>query len=412
VYIMPAFIIKMFCCIVMSLLFNFYYGYGDTFGYFTGGGQIRNAFLDNPKYAFELIFKPGNECSPKALEHFEFLTGPQFDNSDSNNMIRMAGITSIAGMGAYLPMAFILATLGLIGTWNIYKVFYAEFPKYYSKIAIACLFAPSAMLWSSGVIKDTVCIFALGICVSAMYNLLKGRHFIRSIIGGVSGAVLLLLLKDYLFYTFIVCLVVVFFYFKLIKNEKPAIRYGFRALSVLGLIAFIFWYSSNSAYVAEAFFEGFQKKTEVLQTAMTQSNEESGGAGYTISNVDDTSPLGILRSFVISLGTTFFRPFLWECRNPIMFFNALESFAVMILVLYLLVKTKVYGFFTFAFSNQVLLFAFLYAIMLGALVGFVSFNFGTLVRYKMPLVSLLYTFLTLMYEKTREKHHTVQEPAV
>ncbi len=412
VYIMPAFIIKMVCCVAMSLLFNFYYGYGDTFGYFTGAGQIRNAFLDHPKYALELIFKHGIDCSPKALEHFEFLTGPQFDFTESNNMIRIAGVVSIAGMGAYLPMACILATLGLIGVWNIYKVFYSEFPKYYSKIAIACLFAPSAMLWSSGVIKDTVCIFALGLCVSAMYNLLKGRHFIRSIIGGVAGAVLLLLLKDYLFITFITALAFVFFYFKLIKNEKPVVKYGSRALTVIGLIGFIFWYSNNSGYVAEAFFEGFQKKTEVLQTAMTQTNEEHGGSGYTIANVDDTSPLGILRSFFISLGTTYFRPFLWECRNPIMFFNALESFAVLLLFLYLLVKTKFYGFFTFAFSNQVLLFAFLYAIMLGALVGFVSFNFGTLVRYKMPLVPLLYTYLVLLYEKTREKHHSLPEPAV
>jgi hypothetical protein len=59
----------------------------------------------------------------------------------------------------------------------------------------------------------------------------------------------------------------------------------------------------------------------------------------------------------------------------------------------------------------VLLFAFLYAIMLGALVGFVSFNFGTLVRYKMPLVPLLYTYLALLYEKTHNKHQSIPAPA-
>jgi hypothetical protein len=398
-FIMPAFVVKMFCCVAMSLLFNYYYGYGDTFGYFTGGGQIRAAFLDNPQYAAELIFKPGSECSSRAFEHFDFMSAPEFDISDSNNMIRIAGVASIVGMGAYLPMAFLLATLGLVGTWNMYKVFYGEFPQHSSKIAMTCLFAPSAMLWSSGVIKDTVCLFGLGLCVIAMYNLLKGRHFIRSVVGGVAGTVLLLLIKSYLFFTFAASLAVVVFYFKLIKNERPLLRYGFRALALIGLVVFAVWYANNASYVAEVFFEGFQKKTEVLQNAMTKNNDDYGGSGYTIPNVTDTSPLGILRSFLISLATTFFRPFFWECRNPIMFFNALESFAVMLLVMYLLFKSKFYGFFRFAFSNPVLLFAFLYATMLGALVGFVSYNFGTLVRYKMPLVPLLYTFLILMYEK-------------
>jgi hypothetical protein len=412
IYLFPAFIVKMVCCVAMACLIHFYYGYGDTFNYFTGANEIRDAFLDNPYYAYELTFKPGVECSQKAMEHFNYLSPVAYDLSNANNMIRISGIISILGMGCYIPMAFILGTLGLTGVWNIYKVFYAEFPKHYNKIAITCLFAPSAMLWSAGVIKDTLCIFGLGLCISAMYNFYKGRHLIRSVFGMAAGAIFLLLLKDYLFYTFIAALAVAFFYFKLLKNERPWLKYGFRALSVIGLIVFIFWYVNNSVYVYDNVFDSFKKKTEVLQNVTMQVNETEGGAGYTISNVDDTSPLGVLRSVAISLGTTYFRPFLWECRSPIMFLNALESFAVLLMVLYLLVKTKVVGFFTFAFSNHVLLFSFIYFILLGALVGFVSFNFGTLVRYKMPMVPLFYTYLILLYEKVRHRPQTVEAAPV
>jgi hypothetical protein len=403
-YLVPAFVAKMISCVAMACLVQFYYGYGDTFNYYTGGLEIRDAFLDHPYYAYELIFKPGIECSPRALEHFNYLTPASYDLSTPNNMIRMSGVISILGMGAYIPMSFILSTLALNGVWNIYRVFYAEFPKHSNMIVLTCLFAPSAMLWSVGVIKDTVCIFGLGLCISAMYNFYKGRHYLRSIAGMAAGAILLLLLKDYLFYTFAAALAVAFFYFKLLKNERPVLKYAFRALSVIGLAGFIFWYANNSAYVYENVFEGFQKKTEVLQNVTMQVNESEGGSGYTIPNVDDTSPLGVLRSTVLSLGTTFFRPFFWECRSPIMLLNALESFAVLLLVLYLLYKTKVVGFFTFAFSNHVLLFSFIYFILLGALVGFVSFNFGTLVRYKMPLIPLFYTYLILLYEKVRHGH--------
>jgi hypothetical protein len=403
-YLVPLFIVKMVCCVGMACLIHFYYGYGDTFNYYTGGLEIRNAFLDNPYYAFELIFKPGIECSGKAMEHFNYLSAAAFDMSNANIMIRIAGVASILGMGSYISMSFILGTLGLVGVWNIYRVFCAEFPRHYHKIAITCLFAPSAMLWSSSVIKDTVCIFGLGLCVSAVYNFYKGNHFVKSVIGLIAGAALILMLKDYLFFTFMAALAVVFFYFKLLKNDRPVLKYGFRVLSIIGLLFFIYWYSNNSVYIYENFFESFQQKTEVLQTVTMQVNEAEGGAGYSISNVDDTSPLGVLRSTGISLGTTFFRPFLWECRSPIMFFNALESFAVLLLVLYLLIKTRVTGFFTFAFSNPLLLFSFVYFILLGALVGFVSFNFGTLVRYKMPLIPFLYTYLILLFEKQQHKH--------
>ena len=235
-YILPAFIVKFLCCIAMALLYNFYYGYGDTFGYFTGGTEIRKAFLDNPFYAVELIFKPGNEVSDKALEHFNFMSGVKFDQSATNNMIRIAGIAAILGMGTYIPMAFILASLGLIGSWKMYRVFSAEFPQYQKLAVYTCLFSPTALLWSAGVIKDTICLFGLGLCISSIYKILKRTELLQGLIEGLIGAFLLLIIKDYLFHIVLISLAIVLIYFKLISNKTSVVKIISRSLFSLLLL--------------------------------------------------------------------------------------------------------------------------------------------------------------------------------
>ena len=39
-YIIPAFIIKSVCCILLALLYEYYYGYSDSQNYFTGVTNI------------------------------------------------------------------------------------------------------------------------------------------------------------------------------------------------------------------------------------------------------------------------------------------------------------------------------------------------------------------------------------
>src|SRR5436853_5889675 len=54
-FIYPAFFFRLAGCILLSFLYDYYYGYGDTFGYFTGAQETWNAFVTNPKLAWEII---------------------------------------------------------------------------------------------------------------------------------------------------------------------------------------------------------------------------------------------------------------------------------------------------------------------------------------------------------------------
>ena len=56
-YFIPALTCKIAGAIAIGLIYQFYYGGGDTFNYYTyGSARIWDAFQDDPATAFNLIF--------------------------------------------------------------------------------------------------------------------------------------------------------------------------------------------------------------------------------------------------------------------------------------------------------------------------------------------------------------------
>jgi len=78
-----------------------------------------------------------------------------------------------------------------------------------------------------------------------------------------------------------------------------------------------------------------------------------------------------------------------------MVLNFLESFITFLLVIFLIFKTgpiRIYR----KLKQPILLFSLIFSLLMAALVGFVSFNFGTLIRYKTPFEPFFYTMLVII----------------
>lgn len=400
-YIIPAFVFKIIGCVALAALFHFYYGYGDIFNYYTGAVEIWNAFSYKPIYGLELIFKHLDACSPKAQEFAYHMAYKEFSEQTAY-MFRISGFTGLFCFGAYLPIAMIFTTLSFLGSWRIFKCFYEEFPAYHKVLAWGCLFVPTSLVWAGNILKDPLCIFGMGLMVTALYDILKRRFSIRSLIEMFIGAFILWMLKDYILYVLLVALLVSLYHAYVIRNPNRKIRWSVRGLVIVGWVVFLYWYSDNSEVVGDYVFEKFTRKTEVIQGAITKLNEESSSA-YEIPNLGDYSPFGIVSSYLISLATTLFRPFLWESRNIMALLTALESTLVLLLSLWLFIRRGPVRFFSFAGKSPILLFGLVFTLLMAPLVGFISFNFGTLVRYKLPLVPFYYSYILLLWATTRTK---------
>ena len=394
-YILPAFVIKVICCVLLALLYEFYYGFGDPHNYYTGAVEIWNATKENPLYGLDLVFKPINQYSLAEQEFATHISYPAF-SVEIVNIFKVSGFIGMFCFGTYLPIALFISFLSFIGSWKIFIVFTEEFPTYYKQIALTCLFVPSFVFWSTNILKDPLCIYGLGLCVSALYNLMKRRYSFLIILQMFAGAFVMFSLKKYIFFIF--CIAGFFSVgVHLISNSTS--KFLMRLGVFLVLLLLTIWGVSQKDYLFEIFSFGIMQTV----TAVQNVQKDQGGSVYVITNVDSGNFFGIIRTYLQSLNVALFRPYFWESSSAIVFANALESFVVLLFTVYLLIKSKIIGFFTFAFKNRVLTFALVFTLLLAPLAGLISFNFGTLVRYRAPVVPFYYTYLILLYYKTKEK---------
>lgn len=393
-YIFPALICRMAGAIFLSLIFNFYYGYGDTFSYYTGAYEIWDAFTHSPKIALEIIMNHPSAYSADALEYAQHMGYPGFAASHYT-MMKIAGVTGLISFGSYLPIALIFSLLSFFGTWMIFLVFNETYPHLRKYIAITTLFIPTIIVWTNGILKEPICMFALGLCFYAVNDLFKGRHVVRNIFLFALSAVILFNIKAYLLFIFLVGFIF-WLYKTMIRHVSSAfLRVTLKSLIYLAMIGFIIYFFVRENNFVQNAFTSYLKKAENLQSMMISINRDySAGSGYTLPT-NDVSSTGIFQSFLLSLNVSLFRPYLWECNNPLMLLSFVESFAATLFIIYLLFKVGPVNIYK-NFKHPLLIFSLIFSLLLATLVGFISFNFGTLIRYKVPFEPFFYTMLAVI----------------
>lgn len=393
-FIYPALLCKMAGCIFLALILNFYYGYGDTFSYYTGAHEIWTAFIKSPKIAGEIIFNNPKTYSSEALD-YALHSGYTGFAASYYAMFKVAGIIGLFCFGSYLPIALIFSLLSFWGIWMIFLVFNERYPHLRKYIAITTLFIPSVIIWTTGILKEPLCMFGLGLCFYTFNNILKNRRIIKSIILFLIGSFILLSIKDYIFYVFISAACVWSYKTFIGHITSSRVKLIIKGLIYLTFLAgFIYFITDNNNIIQTAFTNYFTKASN-LQTTMTTINRDfNSGSGYSLPT-NDISSLGLAISFLISLNVSLFRPYIWECSNAFMLLNFLESFATILLIILVLFKTGLVRI-NRSLKDPLLLFSLLFALLMAALVGFVSFNFGTLIRYKTPFEPFFYTMLVII----------------
>ena len=96
-----------------------------------------------------------------------------------------------------------------------------------------------------------------------------------------------------------------------------------------------------------------------------------------------------------------FRPFLWESRNPTMLLSALEATYFIVLTIRILLRVGVGSTLRAIASSPVLTLCFVFSLIFAISVGISSGNFGTLVRYKIPLMPFYLAGLYILQSITQ-----------
>ena len=397
-YFIPALTVRIIGALAVGFLYQFYYDGGDTFNFHTHGSRhVWEAFMDSPLTGFKLIFSSGQYDG----DVFKYASQiPFYRDPSSYTIIKISSIFDLITFSSYSATAVLFATLSFIGLWLLFKTFYVQYPELNKFLAIACFFIPSVFFWGSGLLKDTITLSALGLMVYSSYYLFVLR--VNKVITFIclSGSIYILYaVKIYILLILLPSLIIWIFLLKLSYIRSVATKITLAPIVMLFAVllaglSLVKASEDNPKY-------SLGKLAETAKVTAYDIRFWSGrdaGSGYSLGELDG-SFASVLKLGPSAINVTLFRPYFWEAKNPLMLISSIESFFLLVLVVATLINGRLRVFRTL--TDPTILFCLLFSIVFAFAVGVSTFNFGTLSRYKIPMLPIFVIALILINYKLK-----------
>ncbi|NTS43161.1 hypothetical protein HRG84_19920 [Flavisolibacter sp. BT320] len=395
-YFLPGLLVKFFGAIFIALVYQYYYGFGDTYNYFTHSQIINSSFEKSPITWLKLLFRVSPDNDPAVYPYSSQMLW--YESPSDYAVPVIASILGLLNGTTYMPITLLFALISYSGIWAMFRTFVQIYPNLHKQLAIAFLFIPSTVVWGSGLFKDTVCMFGLGWMTYTIFRIFINKDFsFKNILLLAFSFYLIAIIKVYILMAFMPALGLwlLMTYSKNIRYRsiRWALNLGFAAACISGVLL------SSQIFAEELGSYSLEKVAQTAQTTqryITNVSNLEGGSAYDLGEFDPTL-LGMVSKFPQAVTVTLFRPFLWEVKKPIMLLSALESaiFAVFLVVIFLKIGIK--RIFRLLMTDPNLLFFVLYAMIFAFAVGISTGNFGTLSRYKIPCMPFFAAFLVVIY---------------
>lgn len=395
-YFIPALIAKLVGALALGMIYQFHYGGGDTLNYFGDVQRLSESFFEHREATLKVFFYMDEHMDSEYLS----VRGPLWYYKDPPSffVVRTAFVFGLFCFQSYGAIALMFGAVSFSGVWMMYYTFCFLRPHLYKWFAYGILFMPSIVFWGSGLMKDTLCIAALGWFFYACYKLIYKNSYTPFVfIIFLVSAFFLIKLKIYILLCFFPSALYWFFLEKTNFSNKSMQVFFRPLLLVIGLVITVFTLSNFAESTEKYNMEAIAKTSQVTSSYLLHVSKLENGSGYSLSTTFDGSIGSLVRLIPEAVVVTYFRPFLWESKNPVMLLSALEGFAALILVLSAL-------FYVFKNNSKLLInppsfvaVSLIFVVLFGTAIGMSTYNFGTLVRYKIPALPFFFAAFTTLF---------------
>jgi hypothetical protein len=389
--------------ISLCLIYTLYYNGGDTVNYMDDGVcMMRLMFIDFT--GFYQVMTKG--LSTENYYYFSDETGYPIYYKDPATfyVVRVIVPFILIGAGSFIATTLFIATVSYIGIWRLYKMFVMEFPALKKQMAIAFLFIPSVFFWGSGVMKDTITLSCIGYYTYAFYWIFIRRNYnIGHFIAIFISTYLILAIKPYIVFALLPGSLIWLINTNISKIRNIVIKYMsgpvlFMITVIGGYVLLMSMGNILGAYSVENVLD------KAVVTNLDLKADYYGGNSFDIGEFDATVP-SMLAKAPVAIMAAIYRPYLWEANNIVMLLSGLESMFLIFISLRILIRLRVYGVIPMSIKHPLLTFSLIFSLFFAFSVGISTSNFGSLVRYRIPVLPFFIASLYMMeyYFRTRKE---------
>ena len=394
-YFLPGLTVKVAGALFIGLVYQYYYGGGDTANYFFQSRVVNSAFSESPLKWLKLVLHIPDWYDGNYREYTSQIAW--YTTLNNYAVVGATALLSIFTFNTFLPTSVLFAFISFSGVWAMFRTFARMYPHLVRPVALATLYIPSTFIWGSGIFKDTVCMFGLGWMIFAAHRVLVQRKFnVSSIALFLFSSYLIFIIKPYILVAFLPALglwVIALYGDKVKLSFFKPLLFG---ISGLVFIACLYLFSHTfAAELGQYSLENIGQTSQVTRDyILSVSGDE--GSGYSLGTIDPT-PLGLLKKAPAGINVGLFRPYIWESRKIFVLFNALEATLFLLLTLKVLLAVGPVRMWRAFIGNGTLQFCLVFAVIFAFAVGISSYNFGALSRYRIPCLPLYGMALVLFY---------------
>ncbi|MCC9167173.1 hypothetical protein [Pontibacter harenae] len=374
-YFFPALLLKLLCGVLLGLLYFKYYGGGDTIAYFKGALKLSAYAKQNFAGYTRLLFL--NEFESDTFKAtIPFSTYPSFSNSFFT--IKIISVLNLITGSSYYLNGLYLSLFSFWGAAKLAATLIKLFPKYKVAAIAAFLFFPSVIFWTSGLSKDSLMFGSMCWVVAFALTVPQRVNWTAS---SLALLMLWIFYKIKFFFAFIVLpLLVLYVLVKVLARSIPLFQQ--RRVQLLALTVALIVAGIAAIPVFQIYRDGFlyenivQNYNDIL--ALSEGKP-------TINLQIEPTPQSIIRNAPEALLSAIYRPFIWEVDNMLYWAVAAENVLLAILSVMGVIGV-VRGKFKVEVEHVTLL---ALVLVVGAICGLTTPNFGSLSRYRVAFLPFL-----------------------
>jgi hypothetical protein len=222
---LAVFLIKIACGFALTWIYTSYYPdrkTADIYKYYDDAKVLYSALPDKPADYIKMISGIGNDNL-----HFDNTYYAKMNNwykrydfgtyNDNHTIIRFNALVMPLSFGSFHVHTVFMCLLSFIGLWLLCEVFIRYFPEKKWIVFFAVFFIPSVLFWGSGVLKEGILLFSIGLLFHSFYRIVEEKkRSVAIFLLLVLSLFLLLINKNYL----LISLVPPLFCYYLIKQFR------------------------------------------------------------------------------------------------------------------------------------------------------------------------------------------------